>query len=268
MYRTAAVLTLLLTLSACSDSPATSTTGAASATTTISAATTTTPPPDTTVSPTTTATPTTTVAATTTTGASTTTTTWVGEPIDVGPTAGAVLAVVGVAFDDTLNVRAGPGTEHAVAITLEPLFDDIVATGDHWLVPGAIWNQITAKGVTGWANSSFMAYLGSVDDATANIIANGFGGVTPTASTMLELGVLVGEATSGDALGSRVVVSVAPTTGDLGEITVDVIGLEDDALFGVRLHIFGQSDGDGFSLKTIERQLLCGRGVTADGVCI
>jgi len=57
--------------------------------------------------------------------------------------------------------------------------------------------------------------------------------------------------------------------GDLGDTTYDVIGLGDDAQLGWRLHVFGtpSESGEGFFLKSIERTLLCGRGVS-DGFCV
>jgi hypothetical protein len=62
--------------------------------------------------------------------------------------------------------------------------------------------------------------------------------------------------------------SVAPTVGDLGEVTYDVIGLGDDAVYGYRLHVFGEPVTDGFSLRTVERTYLCSRGVDADELCV
>lgn len=62
--------------------------------------------------------------------------------------------------------------------------------------------------------------------------------------------------------------SVAPTMGDLGEVTYDVIGLGDDATLGYRLHVFGQAVSDGISLHSVERTALCTRGVTTDGLCV
>jgi hypothetical protein len=60
---------------------------------------------------------------------------------------------------------------------------------------------------------------------------------------------------------------VAPSEGDLGEVTFDVVGYPDDAVYGQRLHVFGRSgEGGGFDLKSVESTLLCRRGV-ADGVC-
>jgi hypothetical protein len=75
---------------------------------------------------------------------------------------------------------------------------------------------------------------------------------------------------SSDDPPSRIVMSVAPTVGDLGEVTYDVVGLGDDALGGVRLHVFGDpaEGGEGFVLSNVERTFICSRGVTDDGFCV
>ena len=52
-----------------------------------------------------------------------------GEPIEFGPRAGDVLAVVGVAHDDRLNLRAAPGTDQAILARLSPTEDAMVAQG-------------------------------------------------------------------------------------------------------------------------------------------
>jgi len=268
MYRTAMFLSFVLLFGACSNPAKPTTTVPTSniATSTETQSTTTTS-----VQTATTSEPTTTTVATTTRSttavAGSTSTTLAGEPFDLGPQAGDILGVVGVAFDDVLNVRSGPGTDRPIVARLEPLYDNIVATGEHRILTKSIWNQVKVDGKTGWANTSYMAYLGAVDDATSRYVANAFNGVIPTAATMLELGMLVADAASSDDPPSRVTVTVAPTFGDPAEITIDIIGLGDDAVFGVRIHIFGQPISGGFSLKSIEEQVLCGRGITTEGLC-
>lgn len=268
MYRTVAFFSLVLLFGACSDAanPTTTPPPNGTATTTVAQSTTTAA-----VQTTTTSEPTTTTSATATTSTTavvgSTGTTLAGEPFDFGPQAGDILGVVGVAFGDVLNVRSGPGTDQPIVARLDPLFNNIEATGEHRILTQSIWNEIKVDGKIGWANSSYMAYLGAVDDSTSRFVANAFGGVVPTAATMLDLGMLVADAARSDEPPSRVTVTAPATVGDLGEITMDIIGLGDDAVFGVRLHIFGQPVSDGFSLKSLEEQLLCGRGLTAEGIC-
>ena len=267
----AAVLALALVAAACGDDNAGPADTGAVTTTSVAPTTTTTMP---TTSTTTAATTTTSTAAPTTTAAAPTTTTTVaptttlpGELIDVPPRRGDIVAVVGVAHDDVLNVRAGPGTNQAIVTTLGPLEDDVLVLGNARLLPNSIWTQVEFGGVTGWASIAFLGYLGQTDDVTAQLVADL--GEVPTAETMLDLGLIVAEAFASEEPASRIVMSVAPTVGDLGEVTYDVIGLGDDALFGIRLHVFGMPDegGEGFVLKTVEQTLICGRGLS-DGLCV
>lgn len=240
------------------------------------ATTTTTVPPTTSSPPTTVASTTTTEPATTTTGSTTTapettttagdtTTTLAGEPIDFGPRAGDELIVVRVAHDDVLDLRAGPGTDQEILTELEPTATGIIAQGATRQLSRSMWIEVEADGTTGWVSLAFVAYEGATDDATAATIDEL--GERPTAPTMSELGLVVAEAWASEEPESDVVKVVDETLGDLGEVTYDVIGLGDDAVFGFRFHVFGEPVSDGFSLRTVERTLLCGRGVDADGLC-
>lgn len=204
---------------------------------------------------------------TTTAPTTTTTTTLPGDPIDLFPEAGDVLAVVGVSFDSELNVRAAPGTDQEVLVRLAPFTDDVVATGQERQLPDSIWYEVTVDDVTGWASSAYLAWIGETNDVTSVIID--LLGETPTAGNMLDLGLIVAESQASDEPSSRIRLAKSPTVGDLGEVTYDVIGFGDDALFGVRLTVFGTPDdsGESFTLKTVESTALCARGVTPEGLC-
>jgi hypothetical protein len=222
---------------------------------------TTTPPtlPETTI--------TTTVEPTTTTTIADTTPSLPGDPIDIGPQPGDVLAVVGVAHDDVLNVRSAPGTDQTVIVELDPLASDVVALGNARALPASIWFEVETDDGTGWASSSFLAYLGGTTDATADIVE--LLGEVPVAETMLDLGAVVAQTLASDEPPSRIVMSVAPTVGDLGEVTYDVVGIGDDAVRGFRLHVFATPDdgGEGFVLKSVEQTVLCGRGLSGE-LCV
>ncbi|MDH3302832.1 MAG: SH3 domain-containing protein [Acidimicrobiia bacterium] len=211
---------------------------------------------------------TTTTATTATTQSSTTTTGLPGQPFEGFAKDGDVLAVVGVAHDDKLNIREGPGTDQALLTRVGPLEDSLTATGRARALSRSIWYEVsTDDGITGWANSSFLAFMGGVDDATAAFLD---GGTPPVTETMQQMGELVAAGFTSTEPGSRVVQSVAPTAGDLYEITYDVIGIGDDAVAGYRLHIFAMSNGDsdeGFTLKTIERTTFCMRGLAGE-ICV
>lgn len=221
-----------------------------------------------------------------------------GEPYEFGPDEGMSLAVVGVDYDDVLNVRDVPfgeiiatlGLANPIAFLLEvrampsgePIdwFDSwrgaIVATGRTRKLPTTVWHEIQVAGVTGWASGVYLAPIGLTDDITAHLIDRL--GDRPEAPTLTALALLVGEAFASLEPPSRVVVTVGPTTFEaLGEVTVDVLNIGDDSLLGYRLHIFAIPAGDWmsedpgpFTLRTVERTILCHshRGVTTDGLCI
>lgn len=176
---------------------------------------------------------------------------------------GDVLAVLGVADDDVLNVRAGPGTDQPIVAAAQPTADDLVATGRARSLPNSIWYEVTIEGTLGWASSRFLAFAGPTDDATGEYVA---GDGEPEAETMEQLGTLVADFFAADAPPSTIVQSVAPSVGDLAEITYDVVGLADDSLAGLRLHVFAvpTEDGKTFGLKSIERTTYCSRGVSGE----
>ncbi|MGB5758419.1 MAG: SH3 domain-containing protein [Acidimicrobiales bacterium] len=190
-------------------------------------------------------------------------TTLPGEDIDLFVKAGDVLGVVGVAYDDELNIRVAPGTDQEIVATAEPTADDLVATGRARSLPNSIWYELTVDGTTGWVNSRLVAFIGGTDDATAEYLARND---RPSAETMMDLGEFVAAGFASTDPKSEIVQVVAPTVGDLGEVTYDVIGIGDDAQIGYRLHIFGveEDSGESFALRTIERTALCGRGLSGE----
>jgi len=211
-----------------------------------------------------------TTASTTTSTTSTTPTTsgLPGEPFVGFAEDGDVLGVVGVAHDDKLNIREAPGTDQALLTRVGPVEDDLTATGRARSLPRSIWYEVaTVDGITGWANSSFLAFVGGVDDATAEFLDGDDPSVT---ETMQQMGELVAAGFASPDPASDIVQSAAPTSGDLHEITYDVIGIGDDSVAGFRLHIFAVSNGDndeGFTLKTIERTTFCWRGLAGE-LCV
>lgn len=188
-----------------------------------------------------------------------------GDPFEGFAQEGDVLAVVGVAHDDKLNIREAPGTDQALLTRVGPLEDSLTATGRARALSRSFWYEIsTDDGITGWANIAFLAFLGVVDDATAEFLD---GGELPVTETMEQMGQLVAEGFASTDPQSDIVQSVAPTVGDLAEVTYDVIGIGDDAAVGYRLHVFATPNGDsdeGFTLKSIERTTLCGRGLSGE----
>ena len=248
----------MLVLGACGEDAATSTTTTTVIETTTSSLATTTTSMATTTS--TTSATTTTAPGTTTTGASE----LPGEPIDFGPAAGDTLAVVGVAHDDVLNLRAAPGADQEILDGIPPTYDALTAVGQTRELPGSFWIAVDYEGTEGWVNLTFIGYLGDTTDIT-HAVTEQLGG-TSGAETMLELGLIVAEGVAGDS-SADIVMSVAPTVGDLGEVTFDVTGFEDDSVRGSRLHVFGQPIDEAFLLASVEETVICARGVD-DGACV
>ena len=236
----------------------TTTTTAATGTTTTSETTSTTAEPTAT---------TTTTTTTTTTITTTTTAPLPGEPIDIGPRNGDELTVIGVAHDDVLNVRSVPGLGGAIIGTLAPTSGGITALGNNRLLPSSIWFQVDTADAVGWASGSFLAFEGFTDDITPAVVA-ALGGI-PIGTTVEDLADIVARTRASTEPASRITTTVAATAGDLYDITLDVIGLGDDAVAGERLHVFATPlDGGGFELNNVERTLLCSRSVTEDGLCV
>ncbi|HSK06153.1 MAG TPA: SH3 domain-containing protein [Acidimicrobiia bacterium] len=237
--------------------------GEAASTTTSSPVSSTTPPgatqPSTTIVTTTTSTSGAGRATTTISG------TLPGERIDFGPAAGDTVAVIGVAHDDVLNLRAAPGADQRILERIPPLYDSLIALGHTRDLSTSFWIEVEYRGSTGWVNYRYIAFLGETTDVTASVIEAL--GETPSAATMLELGLIVAESMASEEPESDIVLTSAPEVRDLGEVTYDVIGLGDDAVRGLRLHVFGQRDGGGFTLRTVEMTALCGRGEDG-GACV
>ncbi len=212
----------------------------------------------------------------------TTTTTLPGEEFDpfFAPD-GTVLDAIGIAFDETLDVRALPGSSRPVVASLPPLSGGIVSEGRARSITGdGIWLEVTATGATGWVNSFNLARLGRVRDVTADVISAI--GSTPTAPSMLELGELVNEVlvpSDPDAPPAEVILVAEPGSGTTAEVVYDVFPGEffgDDTSIGSRIVVTGEqiipeaafAPGVVYRLVRVDSIAFCTRGVTDDGLCV
>lgn len=258
MRRVVLLVVLAMLFAACGgDAGTTTTTEAPSTTTTTTSETTTT-----TSQPTTT----TEASTTTTTPSPTTSSTLAGDPIDFGPAEGDVLMVIGVRHDDVLNLRAGPGVGAGIVGEIPPTFTDLVALGNTRQLPVSFWIEVDYEGTEGWVNLSYVGYEGVVDDLTSTVVDEL--GEIPVVASMTELGELVAGVFASEEPESDIVQVTPVTSGDLAEVTYDVIGLGDDAVLGSRLHVFAEMVEGGFSLKSVELTSICGRGVDNQGLCV
>ena len=224
-----------------------------------------------------------------------------GEPYEFGPPAGAGLAIVGVAHDSALNVRDIPngeiiarldnvmdGVRDPVLIVRDAGSDDIVATldlrqgvvatGNTRKLPTTIWYEVRIGDLVGWASGAYLAPLGADRDATAEVV-EALGG-TPTADTLSDIGLLVsGVFGSSGEVQSRTTVASRPGVFEaVGEITLDVLGLPDDAVRGYRVNVAAdagaedstQDDAGPFTLRSVTVTPICDshRGVSEEGLCL
>ena len=239
------------------------TTSSTIGTTTTTSASTTIPAPATVTtspSPTTSAPPTTTtIAATLAIGD------WEGDLVDFGPRNVDALMVVGVRYNDVLNVREGPGTEFPVVTVLDPDAVNIAALGLTWLRPDSAWFAVSIDGEQGWASGAFLLHRGGIVDITDQVVERL--GEVPESGSLITLGLTVAEAMASDAPPSSVEQPAAVVVGAVGEMIVDVVGLGDDSVGGFRLRVVA-SDVDGtWVLDRVEATLLCLRGVDR-GSCV
>jgi hypothetical protein len=185
-----------------------------------------------------------------------------GEESDRGPSEGDQVAVIGVEVGDHLNLRFGPGVDFHVVERLAPTASGVEATGrNRVLDDGSTWTELTVGTATGWVNSAFLAYLGRVDDITSQLSL-------PSGEDLAALGEQVGQQRAGgDGEGEAsptVVVVDGPHQGDLDQVVVDVVGFADDSILGERLRVFAVSEGGTFTVRTVESQTLCARGVDGE----
>jgi hypothetical protein len=77
-------------------------------------------------------------------------------------------AVVGVASDDVLNVRAGPGVAYAIVGTIPPHGMGVRIAGEGQLVGESPWVPVAYGDLTGWINGRYLAQqVGWADEAIA-----------------------------------------------------------------------------------------------------
>lgn len=188
-----------------------------------------------------------------------------GLPV-AGPAAGTRVMVFGVTAGDTLRLRARPGTDATVLTGIAPVEEHAVATGSARRVGSTTWWRLRVHGTTGWASARYLSQPADTGDITSEVV-RALGGRLPTEETMLDLGMTVARTRASQEPRSDLVVAVRPTVGDLGEITIDVVGIGDDAIAGERLHVFGTPGVESFTLKSVESTPMCLRGV-GNGRCV
>jgi hypothetical protein len=142
---------------------------------------------------------------------------------------------------------------------------ELVALGNTRDIGPAFWIEVDYEGTVGWVHMGFVGFEGVTDDMTAFVVDEL--GERPTAATLSELGLIIAEVFASEEPESDLVMVTPESVGDLGEVTYDVIGLGDDAVRGLRVHVFADPVSDGFSVHSVEVTTICGRGVSDGGLC-
>lgn len=187
---------------------------------------------------------------------------------DHNPTSKDLVAVVGVAEDESLPVYALPRRDSPVVGEFASSATEISGLGEAFRgEDGVVWWLVNRNTVQGWVVPR-LAYLGNSEDVTPQILAK-LG--HPTASSHEELSESVALAEQESLPGSRLVLVSAGKYDDSfrGLTIYDLMLDSDSVLAGYRLMIAGDashSAGGEYVLTSVERLALCRRGVT-DGAC-
>ncbi len=179
-----------------------------------------------------------------------------GDLIQFGPTEGDILAVVGVAFDDVLNVRIAPGTQYEIVGMLDPDEDSVTANGMNRLLESSFWVEIETEDGPGWVNEAFVGFLG-----VSQTLESDLASATAEAE---KLGAMVAETYASEEPPSRI--TLVATEGDT--VTYDVLGIGDDAAKGFRLEILTSSSGDGRKVESVVETTICSRGLDPQLRCV
>ena len=180
-----------------------------------------------------------------------------GDVIEFGPREGDQIGVVGVAYDDTLNVRIAPGVEFGVIETLAP-DANMTAGGENRLLTDSFWVEIDSSSGKGWVNEAFVGFLGVTRDLDLSTVT-----VAP-ASSPEQFGFNLAETfASTDPVSTIALVDIDDTV-----VTLDVLGLGDDALKGLRLTVSTTEIDEGFTVSGLTEQAICSRGLTTDLKCV
>lgn len=69
----------------------------------------------------------------------------------------AVYKVAGVADDDVLNIRSGPGVDNKIVATYGYDYEGVLTTGNGWNTPtGSAWVEVAGAQFQGWVNKQFL----------------------------------------------------------------------------------------------------------------
>jgi len=175
------------------------------------------------------------------------------------PTAGSVVAVVGVEHWDILEIHEDPGVSSPLIDTLDPLDDTVVAMGFARQLPQSIWWCISWEGGSGaWASS---IYLSRLADPWQSYDSDRWVGLN--AQTLEDFLSEVESEYERDPNSEggpmRIVISELDYSNNI--VSFDVIGFLDDSVAGARLTFTTATQSDGsLTVTEVQYRSMCRRG--------
>lgn len=188
-----------------------------------------------------------------------------GQAVDTYPFEGASLVAVGLADGEFLAVFDLPDPTSPVVAELLWSDTGIVATGRNRSVDGEFWSEITFQGAVGWARTqSLLAPLDTTDEIVDRLFPDPAD--RPVADEIGIVARAVVDAIGVEEFGRVAMFDFPDDTSQPGSVRVDIIGLGDDSVYGIRLLVTTERSADGrLVLTSVEQRALCGRGASADG---
>ncbi len=209
-----------------------------------------------------------------------------GKRFDYGPAKNTVMHVVGVRFDDVLNLRKAPGANAELVTSKAPgplPFPQLLSLGSGWLLDnGAAWWHAEINdpgnarhGLHVWAHTNYLKPLAAASNKTnaiVQIIGSDYSGVENLKQKLLQL-------RSGDSSSIKIVVSQDEMGLDAsgGSVQIELLGYKDDSVYGEIFYFTFTNQWD--NSKANDRKItgqqigqilvtpVCQRGVS-DGLCL
>jgi len=175
------------------------------------------------------------------------------------PTAGSVVAVVGVEHSDILEIHEDPGVSSPLVGTLDPLDDTVVALGYARQLPQSIWWCISwGGGSEAWASS---IYLSRMADPYQSFDPGVWVGLTAQNLEDFLSDVENEYQRPATSEGGPMSIVISELDYVNNVISIDVIGFLDDSLLGARLTFSTSLQSDGsLMIDDAQFRAMCRRG--------
>ncbi len=209
-----------------------------------------------------------------------------GKRFEYGPAKNTIMHVVGVRFDDVLNLRKAPGANAKLVTSKAPgplLLPQLVSLGSGWLPDdGGAWWHVEINdsgnahhGMHVWAHTNYLKPLAAASNKTndiVQIIGSDYSGVENLKQKLLQL-------RSDDSSSPKSVISQDELGLDAsgGSVQIELLGYKDDSIYGEIFYVtftnqWNSSEANdrritGQQIGQILVTPVCQRGVS-DGLCL